>query len=246
MMLFSGFRKSSFGRPWNSGHRNHAIAALIVILGLYLVPIIYLIAQGQSLSSEAYLFYLSIYCPLNIVIIFIILRYLCRESFWDLNLGAGRVSMELAATFLLSLLILVCNVFLQRLLAMFLPDPPGTGVRNLFIEMSEGPGSLLGFIGPLLFMGAVAEELTRVFLISRLWKLMPSKRGKLLAVVISAVLFGLVHVSRGPTHVVWAGIFGLIMGLYYLKFGRVVPLILAHYLTNAIQVMLVIVLFGSS
>ena len=31
-------------------------------------------------------------------------------------------------------------------------------------------------------------------------------------------------------------IFGLIMAFYYLRFGRVVPLILAHYVTNALQV----------
>jgi len=222
----------------------HMLAALIVIICLYLVPIIYLLGKNQPLSGEAYLFYLSILCPLSIILIFILLRFLCRERYWNLERGAGRISTDLAASFLLILLILVSNVLLQRLLATFLPDPPGTNVRNLFLEMSEGPVRLFVFIGPLLFMGAVAEELTRVFLLSRLWKLMPSRKGRLLALVISAVLFGLIHLSRGPTHVVWATFLGLIMGWYYLRFGRVLPLILAHYLTNAIQVMLVIVLFG--
>ncbi|OGF68239.1 MAG: hypothetical protein A2Y62_16075 [Candidatus Fischerbacteria bacterium RBG_13_37_8] len=60
--------------------------------------------------------------------------------------------------------------------------------------------------------------------------------GKLTAVVISACLFGLIHLYRGPVHVGWTAICGLIMALYYLRFGRVAPLILAHYLTNALQV----------
>ena len=74
-----------------------------------------------------------------------------------------------------------------------------------------------------------------MYLLSRLWKVWPSTAGKLLAIVISAGLFGLIHLYQGPVHVVWATIFGLIMAFYYLRFGRVVPLILAHYVTNALQ-----------
>ena len=73
---------------------------------------------------------------------------------------------------------------------------------------------------------------------------MPSGKARYLALVISAILYGLVHLSRGPAHVVWATFVGLIMGYYYLRYGRVLPLILAHYLTNALQVMVVIVFFG--
>ncbi len=247
MTAFSVYRKNN--TPGITGSRtglrwNNMLAAFIVIVFLYLFPVIYLLRKNQPLSSEAYLFYLTVFCPLNIIVIFILQRFLCRERYMDLELREGRISTDLAVTFLLSLLLLLSNVFLQRLLALVLPDPPGTNVRSFFLEMSEAPVRLLGFIGPVLFMGAAAEELTRIFLLSRLWKLMPSGKGKLLALVISAVLFGLIHVSRGPTHVVWATFVGLIMGLCYLRFGRVLPMILAHYLTNAIQVMLVIVLFG--
>jgi len=85
-------------------------------------------------------------------------------------------------------------------------------------------------------LGAASEEVIRVFLLSRLWKAWPSNTGKLVGVVISACLFGLVHLYQGPVSATWTAIFGLIMALYYLRFGRVLPLILAHYLTNALQV----------
>jgi CAAX protease family protein len=75
-----------------------------------------------------------------------------------------------------------------------------------------------------------------VFLLSCLWKVWPATAAKLLAVVISACLFGLIHLYQGPVGATWAAIFALVMALYYLRFGRAVPLILAHYLTNAIQV----------
>jgi membrane protease YdiL (CAAX protease family) len=55
-------------------------------------------------------------------------------------------------------------------------------------------------------------------------------------VVVSAGLFGLVHLYQGPVHALWTGILGLIMALHYVRFGRVLPLVLAHYVTNALQI----------
>ena len=116
-----------------------------------------------------------------------------------------------------------------------LPDTD-TGVGDLFLEMSGNPGRFIVFLVPLILLGAASEELMRAFLLSRFWKVWPSLPGKLEVVFISACLFGLLHLSRGPVHVVWAAIFGLLMAFYYLRFGRILPLILAHYITNAVQI----------
>lgn len=68
---------------------------------------------------------------------------------------------------------------------------------------------------------------------------MAATSARLVILVISAILFGLIHVYRGPIHVIWTTIFGLIMAFSYYRFGRVFPLIFAHYLTNALQVIVV-------
>ena len=34
---------------------------------------------------------------------------------------------------------------------------------------------------------------------------------------------------------VWTGLCSLILGLYYWRFGRIAPMVIAHYLTNAFQ-----------
>jgi membrane protease YdiL (CAAX protease family) len=86
-------------------------------------------------------------------------------------------------------------------------------------------------------LGAASEEVVRVFLLSRLWKVWPSTQARLAAVAVSAVLFGLSHLYQGPVGTVRAAVIGLIMALFYLRSGRVLPLILAHYLTNAIQLL---------
>jgi membrane protease YdiL (CAAX protease family) len=85
-------------------------------------------------------------------------------------------------------------------------------------------------------VGAASEEVVRVFLLSRLWKLWPSRVGVAIAMVVAAVLFGLIHVYQGAVSASWTAVFGLLMAFYYLRFGRVVPMILTHYLTNALQI----------
>jgi membrane protease YdiL (CAAX protease family) len=107
------------------------------------------------------------------------------------------------------------------------------------MEMTSRSGLLFVFAGPLVFFGAVSEELIRVFLLSRLWKVWPSTIAKLVILVISACLFGLIHIYRGTIHIAWTTICGLIMAFYYYRFGRLFPPIFAHYLTNALQVIVV-------
>ena len=215
-------------------HFDSQAAALVTII-LYLSMIIYLISKDSSLSNREYIFYLAVISPLFIVIIFSMMRFLIKESFLDLNLKRGTILSDLSATVLLSIVLLAANIVSQPVLSEFLPDTD-TGVIDLFAEMSENPGKFLLFLGPLVMLGAASEELMRAFLLNHLWKTWPSLPGKLIAILISACLFGFLHLSRGPVHVAWTAIFGLLMAFYYLRFGRILPLILAHYLSNAIQV----------
>ena len=109
------------------------------------------------------------------------------------------------------------------------------GSRVIVLIHRQETMSLLGF--PIFRYIDIddSEEVIRAFLLSRLWKVWPSTMGKLLVVVISACLFGLIHLYQGPVNAAWTAIFGLIVALYYLRLGRLVPLILAHYLTNVLQ-----------
>jgi membrane protease YdiL (CAAX protease family) len=187
--------------------------------------------------------YLAVIAPLGIVIALLLLRFLCGESPRDLNLRPGKLSLDLVAVLVLSLVIIVANVISTLLLSELLPESTSsTSVTDLFAELAGNPGLLVLFVGPLFLLGAASEEVIRVFLLSRLWKVWPSTAGKLLAIAISACLFGLIHFYQGPVGAAWTAIFGLIAALYYLWFGRAVPLILAHYVTNALQVVVFAVL----
>jgi membrane protease YdiL (CAAX protease family) len=224
-------------KPWQGKAWVQLLAVVLGVLPLYSGLIILQLQSGQQLSIQAFILYLAVIAPLAIVIALLLMRFLCGENPRDLNLRPGKLSLDLLAVLALSVVIIVANVISTYFLSELLPESPSnTSVTNLFVELAGNPGLLVLFAGLLFFLGAASEEGIRVFLLSRLWKVWPSITGKLLVVVISACLFGLVHLYQGPVSAAWTAIFGLIMALYYLRFGRVVPLILAHYLTNALQV----------
>ena len=177
------------------------LAVLIGVLPLYSSLIIYQIQKGQPPSNQGFIFYLAVICPLSIVITLMLLRFLCKESYSGLNLKPGKWYSDLLSTFILVLLILVTSVISQNLLSELLPSSTSdSNIRILFEEMTSNPGLLFIFTGPLVFFGAASEELIRVFLLSRLWKAWPSIVVKLVVIIFSACLFGLIHIYRGPIH----------------------------------------------
>jgi membrane protease YdiL (CAAX protease family) len=224
-------------KPWQSNPWIQLLAVVIGVLPLYTSLIIVELRHDEPFSIQSFIFYLAVIAPISIVIVFAVLRFLCGENPRALNLRAGKLSSDLLAAIILSTVIIIANVISTYLLSQLLPESSAnTDVTNLFSELADNSGLLVLFTGLLIPLGAASEEIVRVFLLGRLWKVWPSTSGKLIIVVISACLFGLIHLYQGAVSALWTVIFGLIMALYYLWFGRVVPMILAHYLTNALQV----------
>lgn len=216
------------------------LAVLIGVIPLYSSLVIYQIQKGQPPSNQGFIFYMAVICPLSILIALILLRFLCKESFSSLNLKPRKWYSDLLSTLILAVVVLVTNMISQYLLSELLPPSTSdSNIRDLFNEMTGSPGLLIVFAGPLVFFGAASEEFIRIFLLSRLWKVWPSTKVRLAVLIFSAFLFGFIHVYRGSMHVAWTTIYGLIMAFYYYRFGRIFPLIFAHYLTNALQVIVV-------
>jgi len=213
------------------------LAAVAAVAPLYAGLIAYQLRERQPVSLQGFIFYLAVISPLALVFALLLLRFLCGESPRQLNRKPGKLTRDLLAALVLCPVIIVANVVSQGLFSALLPNAaPDTSVRDLFMELARNRGLLVLFVVLLIPAGAAAEEVTRMVFLGRVWKVWSSASGRLLAVVISAGLFGLIHSYQGPVHIAWASVFGLIAALYYLRFGRAVPLILAHYLTNALQV----------
>ncbi|WP_237708856.1 CPBP family intramembrane glutamic endopeptidase [Gillisia marina] len=89
---------------------------------------------------------------------------------------------------------------------------------------------LLTLFGTYIVASFGEEVIYRAFLINRISELgLSSKTGKIIAVVISAVVFGLAHYTWGLMGIVQTGFMGLALGFCYLKLKkRIWVLILAH------------------
>ena len=85
----------------------------------------------------------------------------------------------------------------------------------------------------------------RVFFLGRGWQIAPGGAWRWLGVLISAALFGLAHLCQGPAGMANAALSGLILAVVYLRFGRVWPLAISHYLHDALQIGLVVYLMRS-
>jgi membrane protease YdiL (CAAX protease family) len=106
------------------------------------------------------------------------------------------------------------------------------------------PLLLVVWLGPVVWLGVAAfEELTRVFMLNRLWTVWPQPVARWLAMVVSAALFGLVHIYQGSVSMVAITLLGFLYALYYSRFGRVWPMIIGHALYDSVQVIQVVLAF---
>jgi membrane protease YdiL (CAAX protease family) len=109
-------------------------------------------------------------------------------------------------------------------------------------------GELTGKLPRFLWLLAVAwtsaafgeEMLFRGFVLTRVEALVGrTMQGAVVAVVFQAILFGAAHYKQGPTGMVSAGMVGLVYGAFYARFRTLVPLIIAHGLTDTVGLLVI-------
>ncbi len=226
-----------FTRPWQSRAWVQVLAVVLGPLPVYAMLFASGFLSDSPYSPRDFILYSTVISAPIIIVLLLLLRYLCGEKPRELNLKPGTWTSDLVAALVLSIVTLAANIVSNGLLSEVLPAPPNTSIINLFGWLWQNPGMLALFLGVLLWIGVAQEELVRIFLLSRLWKVRSSSVIRWGAVFLAAVLFGFSHAWQGPARIASAGIYGLIMGIYYLRFGRVAPLIISHYATDALQVL---------
>lgn len=216
------------------------LAIAIGVLPSYILPIMAQSQSDQPLSVKDTATYSIVMGGIMIVVMLLLLRYLCGERMRDLNLREGKWWKDILVGIGLSALTLASLILLSNPIQSTFPSEPQSGMGDFFSEMVQSPWTFALIMGPMLIIGAgVFEEMTRVFLLTRLWKISPNKEWKWITVILSAVLFGFAHMYQGPAGVIMTGISGFIMAIYYLFFGRVASMMVAHYLHDAVQIAII-------
>ena len=230
-------------KPWQ---RTRWVQALAILLG-YIPPLTVFITQlfGEPVTAQGYMIYAMGYTFFVIAVLLLLLWFLCREKPNSLNLRPGKWWKDLLGGIVLVMLTLSVKFILDPTIARYFHRASDieSGMVSLVNKLADTPWLAALFLGPALFIGvAGSEELTRMFFITRWMKILPSKAWLGLGVFLSAALFGLNHIAQGPAGIISVALNGLVMVLWYLRFGRIFHLVIAHYLYDAVQLVPVIIL----
>lgn len=151
----------------------------------------------------------------------------------------------LTAIFLTPLLFLILH--LERLTIYRWLSSSNMDAMNLIRSLAENPFLLLVWLGPTVWIGiAMFEEVARCFILKRLWDTWDSNTAKWTALLGTSLLIGILHLYQGNAGVAGIAILSFLKGIYYLYFGRIWPLIIAHALFDSIQIILVVRMVSSS
>jgi membrane protease YdiL (CAAX protease family) len=202
------------------------------------------ISKSFHLVSIQWIFFnsdnLAVRCLLDLAFIalisvwlWLVLRFVCWDTLASLNLKAGCLRKDVLHGCVLGL-ILTAVTFSYYFILKTLSH---TGQTHHFSQTTEMLAaqpliSILVFVLTMWLSAAVFEEFVRAMLLSRLWKLGSSRIYLIATIAVAVVLFGLVHPPQDIKGVLGAILGALGLSCYYLVYGRVLPMIIAHGIYN--------------
>ena len=235
-------------KTWQGRPITQIIAVAVVCILPYAFIIGVQLSQRTITLKELFLFPLLIGGG-GVALALLVYRFICGEHIASLNAKPGTWYTDVLVGILLAAFFLGVSVLQQTVQSRWLPraaDPPAEELITLFNGVVHNPLLLAVWLGPVVWLGVAAfEELTRVFILNRLWTVWPKPLGRWLVMIGSAALFGLAHIYQGPVSAMAVGLLGLLYAWYYQRFGRVWPMIIGHALYDSFQVIQVVTAFRS-
>ena len=225
----------------SSRRRPRATLGALILVYMPYLHAFWVHQSGRAISVAELMLYPLLIGGAGVALILLLIRCLFREQISDLNRRSGRWFTDVLSGLLLCTVSFAVMIAHASLIAPLLPQrsgPPPHAVETLFRALAEDPRLLILWLGPVVWLGVAAfEELSRIFLLDRLWRLWPGPASRMGVIAFSSILWGLVHFYQGISSVVGVSLLGLVYALYYLRFGRVWPLIIAHALFDSLQIL---------
>ncbi len=234
-------------QPWQKHPITQILAVVVVYVPLYVFALWSQLSQQTITLRELFLYPLLLGGG-AVVLILLIYRFVLGERIASLNLKSGKWFTDVLVGILLAAVFLGLLVLQQVIQSRWMPrtqGPLSQELITLFSGIVNNPLLLAIWLGPVAWLGVAAfEELSRVFMLNRFWAVWPQSLVRWLVLVISACLFGLIHIYQGPVSAIAIALQGLLYGWYYMCFGRVWPMIIGHALYDSIQVIQVVIAFA--
>ena len=215
------------------------LAISIAILPVNIIMIWYRLTQTENFSTTDMIVYPLLFGGGISILIWFLNSYLVKDTFketfnsgkgnwyWDIVIGLGLTAVYFAM------------FFVERAtLYQWIPNrnPPNTELIDTMVDLANNPLLLLIWFGPVLWIGiALFEELSRVFLLKCLWNINKNKNWQITAIFLASTLIGVAHLYQGTAGIISIGLKSVVMGFYFYKYRRLVPLIISHALYDGIQ-----------
>jgi membrane protease YdiL (CAAX protease family) len=222
-------------------------AICIGILPINFIMIWYRLTQSENFSTWDMTYYPLIFGGGSLVLILGLNHYLLNKKFIStFNDGDGSISKDILFGVGLTI-IYFALFFIERFTIMqWLPSsgPPNTELIDAIIEMSHNPLLMILWFGPVLWIGvALFEEISRVFLLKCLWSIGDKQSWHIMAIFLTSLLIGTVHLYQGLAGIISIGLKSVIVCFYFYKYRRLLPLIISHGLYDGLQFAYFIMLF---
>ena len=221
------------------------LAVAIGVLPVHTFAIVSHLVKDDAYSIREMMLYPLIVGGGSIVLLLALLRFTCREPLSALNPGKGRWWTDVLVAVPLTVVYFLVGFGVQAAVGAFVPRTEPTPEIIVLLEgLARSPALLAMWLGPVVWIGiALFEELSRVFMLGRLWNVWPSAAARHLVVLFSAALMGLAHIYQGHLGVLSIAALALIKGWYFMRFGRFWPLVISHALFDSIQIVMAVRLF---
>jgi membrane protease YdiL (CAAX protease family) len=215
------------------------LAIFIGILPINLIMIWYRLTHTEAFTTFDMLVYPLVFGNGNILLILALNRYLLNKKISDFNSGQSNWYKDIFAGLILTAIYFLLLVFERFTLMRLLPQgqPPSQEIINMMSDLAHNPLLLLIWLGPVVWIGvALFEELVRMFFLKCLWRLSNNTHWEMFSIFLVSIIIAITHLYQGTFGIISIGIQGIIIGLYYYKYRRFLPLIISHALYDSIQI----------
>jgi len=213
------------------------VALLLIVLIPFALMLWYRAHESGGFASMELILYPLLLGGGSIIVLWIIKKFFLKESLKDFNSGKGNTIKDLLWATALTGIYFILFYVERMTLSEILTFRSNSELLGLMLEMRENPLLLVLWFGPVLWIGiALYEELIRVFLLTSLWRLSPSKIWMVAAILITSIITGLAHWSQGSYGIVTITIKSMVACAFFYKYRRLLPLVVSHALYDGIQV----------
>jgi membrane protease YdiL (CAAX protease family) len=211
-------------------------AKTVEIIMVFLVAFLFIKAFGSNESSDL-LYNQTIIWTANILMLLMVFTgiKLRGEGLEHFGFSFKKVTWKIGLkTFLQSIIVFIlalAGFVIGSIIMANITGIPESSDMSSYDYLKDNIWMLFLTLGGVYIVSSFGEEVIyRAFLINRISELgLNSKKGKILAVIISAIIFGLAHYSWGIMGVVQTTFMGLALGGSYLYLKkRIWVLIFAH------------------